>query len=94
MWLYTAGPANPDEKEMIGTKEVLKEYHYILSGERDPTGQFLNVSRGEWVKSDFIDSRVNHPDFIFVPKSSKPKRGSYNPNLDPKQVDRILNGET
>lgn len=90
MWLYSAGPVNGDEKDFVGTKEVIREYHYILSGDLDRTGRYLNVTRGEWLKTERTDSRVNHPDFIFIPKSKKIKRSTYNPNLDIQKVDQII----
>lgn len=92
MYLYTAGPVELDNRDFVGTKEVVREYHYMLTGDLDASGRYLNVSGGEWLKTERIDSRVNHPDFIFVPKAKKVKRVSYNPNIDIKRIDQILMG--
>ncbi len=90
-WLYTAGPVDAGNKDFVGTKEVMKEYNYILYGEVEQQGTVLNVTSGSWESTQWTDSRENHPDFLFVPKSKKAKRATYNSNLDILKVDKILN---
>jgi hypothetical protein len=94
MFLYTAGAHLTVDTDATSNKEVIRDYHYVLSGDLDWTGTKLTVRKGAWIKGpNGVDSRVNHPDFIFAPKSSAGvKRLSYNPFVRPQRVDAIVKG--
>jgi hypothetical protein len=49
------------------------------------------VESGEWAKGRLVDSRRDHPDFLFViPDPAAVKRHSYNPEIDASIVDQII----
>ncbi len=90
MWLYTAEPALPAARDIMGTREAVREYHYILEGERKASGEFV-VKSGYWIKDNGVDSRMNHPDyFIEVTDPKSLKRKSWNPLIEVQFVDWIL----
>jgi hypothetical protein len=91
LWLYSAGSyTDRNDKNKTGIKEVVREYDYLLYGKPDGAGNFV-VDGGEWVKGDLVDSRRDHPDFIYhVADPTTFQRSSQNPEIDPKIVDRIV----
>ncbi len=90
MWLYTAEPTLASEKDFVGTREAVREYNYVLQGERNASGD-LTVTSGYWVKGPGGDSRKNHPDyFIAIPKPREIVRKSWNPEIDVNIIDEIL----
>lgn len=90
MYLYTAASTQTDDREHEGTIEVVRQYNYILSGDLDYTGTKLTIKKGAWLKTASVDSRVNHPDFMFAPKMATVKRASFNPFILPVKVDALL----
>ena len=90
-WIYYASSTRANEKDFIGTKEVVREYQYMLEGKRDAAGNLV-VNSGHWMKnSNSGDSRKDHPDYVIqLPDSSQLTRKSVNPEIDPKLVDEIL----
>lgn len=93
-WLFTAAPNSENEVGNVGTKEMIREYHYILYGDII-SGNRLKVKSGVWIKgSNGTDSRKGHPDyFIRIPKPKSVSRESFNPAIESEVVDAILNGE-
>lgn len=89
MWLFGAGPHSFDLRNSPKTEEIVYQYVYELSGELG-ADQHLTVNSGKWLRSGFVDSRSNHPDFLLLPNSDKLQRASYNRNIDPKKVDRLV----
>ena len=91
MWLYSAEPTTLGNLDFVGTREALREYHYVLEGTRNSSGD-LEIESGYWVSGvDGIDSRKNHPDFLVkLPPPQSIKRKSWNPNIDVQLVDEIL----
>ncbi|MGZ3685793.1 MAG: hypothetical protein ACXVCI_18180, partial [Bdellovibrionota bacterium] len=89
LWFYS-GTSYTDktQKDQVGLKSVTREYNYILYGNPDDTGN-LTVTWGEWVKGDLVDSRRDHPDFVYA-VNGPIQRNSQNPEIDPKIVDQIL----
>jgi len=94
MWLYSASSTKKDEMDFVGTKETIREYHYILFGKMQATGK-LAVHSGVWIKGpNGIDSRKDHPDyFVTVPEPEKITRKSFNPSINPEAVDAIIEGK-
>jgi hypothetical protein len=88
LWLYSAAPLRAEEKDRVGTKDIVREYNYYLYGEPDGHGNLV-VSSGEWAKGDLVDSRQDHPDYVFVLKPEA-KRHSANPEIDASIVNQIL----
>ncbi len=90
-WVATAESPSANEKEFLGTKEVLREYNYVLRGTRNDKGGLV-VNSGYWVKGPTgVDSRRDHPDyFLQVPDPSQLVRKSWNPEIEVAIVDRIL----
>ena len=86
MWLFTSGPTEPNDKEALGTQQVVRVYDYILTGDLDWSGTTLTVRSGEWAGG----SVSSHPDYFFAPKNENVLRRSYNPNLDPDKVEQLL----
>lgn len=86
LWVFTAGPAESNEKNYVGTKQVIREYTYNLYGDLDRSGRILTVTRGQWTG----DSVIGHPDYLFAPKSHSVPRKSYNQNLSPSVIDDLL----
>jgi hypothetical protein len=90
LWLYSAAPWRKEEKERVGTKEVVREYNYYLYGRPDDQGNLV-VESGVWAQGRLVDSRRDHPDYVFtVPNPEGVARASYNPEIDPGVVDRIV----
>lgn len=91
-WLYSAESVLDNEKDFVGTREGVREYDYVLEGNRDINGNLV-IKSGYWVKGpDGIDSRKNHPDYVIqVSDPNKLVRKSWNPEIDVKLVDEILN---
>jgi hypothetical protein len=94
MWLYSATSTQKSEMDFVGTKETIREYHYILFGEPTPDG-LLEIHSGIWIKgSNGIDSRKDHPDyFLTANESALAARQSFNPYIHADVVDRIIRGE-
>lgn len=90
-WLYSAESSTEDSKGFVGTRELVRQYNYILQGERDANGDLV-IQSGYWIKgSDGLDSRKDHPDyFIRVPDSAHLDRKSWNPEIDIDVIDEIL----
>jgi hypothetical protein len=90
LWLYSASPLRQAEKDRTGTKDVVREYNYFLYGKPDGQGNLV-VDGGEWAKGDLVDSRRDHPDFVFVISDpAAVKRHSHNPEIDASIVDQII----
>lgn len=91
MWVYSAAPSNANEKDFIGTKQIVREYNYVLSGNRNGANELV-VESGYWVKTPGgVDSRRDHPDYVvWIPPGEKIGRKSWNPELDIELVDEIL----
>lgn len=90
LWLYSASPLRKEDKERKGTKEVGREYNYILYGKLDGQGNLV-VDSGVWQKGDLVDSRRDHPDYVFIiPDPSKVKPESYNDQIDVSVINQIL----
>lgn len=90
LWLYSAASLRKEDKNKVGTKDVAREYNYYLYGKRDEQGNLV-VDSGEWAKGDLVDSRRDHPDYVFViPEPASVKRASNNPEIDVSIVDQIL----
>ncbi|RZA04354.1 MAG: hypothetical protein EOP11_15310, partial [Proteobacteria bacterium] len=90
LFLYSAAPLRKDEKERVGTKEISREYNYTLYGKRDADGN-LTVDSGTWEKGELVDSRRDHPDYVFsIPNPASIARKSFNPEIDPATVDQIV----
>ena len=73
------------------TKPAVGEtYDFTLHGRQDGAGNLV-VDSGEWVKGDLVDSRRDHPDFVYhVADPASIQRNSQNPEIDPAIVDKIL----
>ena len=92
MWLFTAGSRTWEDRETLGTDEVVFEYAYELSGDLSADHRSLTVTTGKWTKSGFVDSLANHPDYVLLPKQDHLTRASYNRFIDPEKVDQITKG--
>ena len=92
MWIYSAAPLNPNEKYNVGTKELMREYQYVLIGTR--SGDDLEVTSGVWIRGENgVDSRKDHPDYVIaMPRFDRTKRSSFNSFIDVDVVDDILEG--
>lgn len=90
-WLYFADSLKSFDKNYVGTKEIVREYNYVLQGERNGNGDLV-VTLGYWVKGPTgINSRSDHPDFLMIPpERNQLVRKSWNPEIDIKLVDEIL----
>ena len=93
MWLYYAASSLAEEKNFVGTKEVVREFNYVLLGNRNGSGDLV-VNSGYWFKGrSGIDSRKDHPDYLIgVATGASLNRKSANPEIDPEIVDRIVQG--
>lgn len=90
LWLYSAAPLRKEEKDRTGTKDVVREYNYFLYGKPDGQGNLV-VESGEWAKGELVDSRRDHPDYVFVISDpAAAKRHSRNPEIDASIVDQII----
>ena len=91
-WLYSAESTQADQKDFVGTIEIVREYDYILQGTRNAAGDLV-VTSGYWVQSPDggVDSRKDHPDYLtLIPDSSKLVQKSWNPEIDVDLVNEIL----
>lgn len=92
LYLYSAAPLRKDDKNRVGTKELSREYNYYLYGKRNSEGNLV-VESGVWAKGDTVDSRRDHPDYVFsIENPSQVVRKSFNPEIDPAIVDQIVPG--
>jgi len=93
MWLYSASATEKSELDFVGTRETIREYHYILFGTPLPGGK-LQVHSGVWIKGpNGVDSRKDHPDyFLAVSKQAAQARQSFNPFISPEVVDQVIRG--
>ena len=90
LFLYSAAPLRKEDKERVGTKEISREYNYYLYGKRNANGDLV-VDSGVWAKGDLVDSRRDHPDYVFtIPDPAAVLRKSFNPEVDPKVIDKIV----
>jgi hypothetical protein len=90
LWLYSAAPLRKEEKDRTGTKDMVREYNYYLYGKPDGRGSLV-VSSGEWAKGELVDSRRDHPDYVFTIRDpAAVKRHSRNPEIDASIVDQIV----
>jgi len=81
-WLFLASP-HVDDRDYVGTIEDSREYTYDLEGVWKD--EQFGVTAGKWTDR----SQWDHPDYaIAVP--DKVNRGSYNPQIHPEIIDRIL----
>lgn len=94
LWLYFAGPlAARERKDEPGLRELVREYDYYLYGKRDGAGNLV-VDSGAWAKGDLVDSRRDHPDFVYAAaRPGSVRRAGRNPEIDQAIVDRILGWE-
>jgi hypothetical protein len=89
-WVYAAEVSPEAQKNFVGTREVVREYNYILTGDLGPDGNLV-VKSGYWVIGpDGVDSRKDHPDNLIRVDPEKIVRKSWNPEIDVKAVDSIL----
>ncbi len=90
-WIYAAEPTLPNDKNFVGTRETIREYNYVLKGKKNENGDLV-VTSGYWIKgSNGVDSRRDHPDYLIrVIAPEKLVRKSWNPEIDPQIVDKIL----
>lgn len=90
-WIYLVDSLKNYDQTFIGSKEVIREYDYVLEGERNTEGDLV-VKLGYWVKgATGIDSRHDHPDFLMVPPEPQAlQRKSWNTEIDVETVDAIL----
>jgi hypothetical protein len=91
LWLYSATSyTDAGQRDRVGTKELAREYDYVLYGRPDGAGNLV-IESGEWVKGDLVDSRRDHPDFVYhVADPASLERVSHNPEIEPRIVDKIL----
>jgi hypothetical protein len=91
LWLYSATSfAQKEQKDKTGIRELAREYDYFLYGKQDGAGNLV-VSSGVWAKGDLVDSRRDHPDFVYaVADRAAVKRNSQNPEIEATIVDQIL----
>lgn len=90
-WVYMADSIKSGDKSFVGTKEVIREYNYVLKGFRNDKGELI-INLGYWTTGPTgQNSRHDHPDFIIVPpEPSKIVRKSWNPEINTEIVDKIL----
>ncbi|MCO4754671.1 MAG: hypothetical protein KC478_09310 [Bacteriovoracaceae bacterium] len=81
-WVTFASP-HVDDMSFVGTKRVMKGYHYILKGSW--SNGSLNVTDGEWIE----ESKHDHPDYL-ISFPNTIERGSFNDQIKPEIVDTIL----
>ena len=92
MFLYTADSAQTGERDFVGTKELLREYNYVLTGTTDAQQRFT-VTGGYWtVGPTGVNSRHDHPDYVIAVDRSLVKRAASNPGISIPIVDEILKG--
>jgi hypothetical protein len=90
-WVFSAEPSEVDQIDLVGSREAVREYNYILKGARNANNDLV-VSSGYWIKgADGVDSRQDHPDYVVqIPEPGKIARKSWNPEIEAKIVDKIL----
>jgi hypothetical protein len=91
MWIFSAEPTLPADKNFVGTRETIREYNYVLNGTKNENGDLV-VSSGYWIKgTDGVDSRKDHPDYLIrILDPQRPTRKSWNPEIENEIVDKIL----
>lgn len=91
LWLFSATSySDKTQKDRVGRQEMVREYDFLLYGHPDSAGNLV-VQWGEWIKGDLVDSRRDHPDFVYhVADPGAFHRSSQNPEIDPKIVDKIV----
>jgi len=91
LWLYSATTfVDRGLKDQVGLREIVREYDYRLFGVQDGLGNLM-VQSGTWEKGDLVDSRRDHPDFVYsVIDPATVRRMSQNPEIDADIVDKIL----
>jgi hypothetical protein len=89
-WVYFADSLKSYDPNYTGTKEVIREYNYVLQGDRNANGDLI-VNLGYWAKGPSgVNSRNDHPDFVVIPPSREQlQRQSWNPGIDIKVIDEI-----
>lgn len=90
MWVTTVEPTLKSEVDFVGTKELIREYNYVLTGRLSLVGDLV-VEGGYWVKgASGVDSRRDHPDYaVRVAAPGAVVRKSWNPAIDPGLIDQI-----
>lgn len=90
-WVYLADSIKTDDKSFVGTKEVIREYNYVLKGYRNAQDELV-INLGYWVTGPSgTNSRHDHPDFLIVPPElNQIVRKSWNPEIDTEIVDKII----
>jgi len=90
-WVYIADSIKTDDKAFVGTKEVVREYNYVLKGYRNDKNELV-INLGYWVTGPTgNNSRHDHPDFIIIPPDrTQLVRKSWNPEIDISLIDEIL----
>lgn len=81
-YLFLASP-HVEDRHFVGTQDDSREYTYDLEGEWK--GHLFGVISGQWTDR----SQWDHPDYAIV-LPERVQRGSFNPQIDPDIVDRIL----
>ncbi len=91
MWVYSAEPALATNRDIMGTRESMREYQYVLQGKRNENGDLV-INSGYWIKgATGIDSRKDHPDYLLDIRDPKLlTRKSWNPYIEVELVDWIL----
>jgi len=90
-WVYAAEVSLETDKNFVGTREVVREYDYVLTGDITPDNTLV-VNSGYWVAGpDGVDSRKDHPDYLIrIVDGSKVERKSWNPEINVKAVDELV----
>ena len=90
--LATAGCIDPEVgKDYIYVFKELRQGDTIyLYGKIDSTGDLV-VNAGEWAAGQIVDSRRDHPDYVFtLANTGSLTRKSSNPEMELKIVDKIV----
>ena len=92
-WLYSAESTTSQNRNLVGTREAIREYNYVLSGYRNAEDKLV-ITSGHWTTGpNGVNSRKDHPDYLFkVRDPSQLTRKSSNPEIETAIVDAILSG--